>query len=288
MLTTSAQAKINLYLQITGKRPDGYHYLSSLVAFTEIGDQLTLIPSSELELEITGPMAPQFAAELPQNNLILRAAKALAAICHQKLPVKFKLEKNLPIASGIGGGSADAAAALRLLAQFWQLPAQDPRLTQVAANLGQDIPCCLTSRTCFFKGIGDITIPGPVLPACGVVLVNPLKPLPTPAVYKARKGDFSTLPDYTGTPLTAEALAQDLSLYGNDLTTAAVGLMPEVKDILAAIEASPDCLLARMSGSGATCFGLYSDQTKAQIAAATLQAALPSYWVVASQITNGG
>ncbi|NTU77737.1 MAG: 4-(cytidine 5'-diphospho)-2-C-methyl-D-erythritol kinase [Alphaproteobacteria bacterium] len=279
ILNTFAPAKINLYLHITGKRKDGYHLLDSLVAFTDIGDEIRLEPAEEFSFALEGPMATALKDEPVEGNLAVKAAKALAAALNKPLHMKMTLTKNLPIASGIGGGSSDAAAALRLLARYWGVAPDAPELYTIAASLGSDVPCCLPCATCYFRDTGNVTDPGPALPPIYIVLVNPKKSLPTPAVYKAREGAFAPAQRLEKTALSAEELAEMLRLRGNSLTDAACRLMPEIGVILEALAATRDCLLARMSGSGATCFGLYASFSAAESAASTLRKTHPGWWV---------
>ncbi|MDX9689714.1 MAG: 4-(cytidine 5'-diphospho)-2-C-methyl-D-erythritol kinase [Alphaproteobacteria bacterium] len=280
MLTTRAPAKINLYLHITGLRQDGYHYLDSLVAFTNIGDTLSLEEQDGFDFAIVGPMAEELASFDPESNLVVRAAHILARTLEKPLNLKLTLTKQLPIASGIGGGSTDAAAALRLLAAHWRLSLSSPMLREIAATLGQDVPCCLSAETCYFRDIGDQTDPGPDLPLTHIVMANPNIAVPTPSVYKARKGAFSPISRLDVFPETPEALAQELATRHNDLTEAAISLCPTIRDVIDQIAAQPGCLLSRMSGSGATCFGLFADRGDAKSAAAALMKDHGDWWVV--------
>lgn len=244
---------------MTGRRADGYHTLDSLAVFAEVGDRLEAMPTPELSLTVEGPFA---AALRGGDNLVLRAARALAP----GRGAALRLMKNLPVASGIGGGSADAAAALRLLARVWGcgVPAG------VALTLGADVPVCLASLPARMGGVGEILAPAPGLPPFGMVLANPLVPVATPAVFAARTGAFSppaALPAAWG---SAEAMARDLRALRNDLEAPAISLCPMIGEVLAAIAAAPGCLLVRMSGSGATCFGLFATPAEARAAAATL------------------
>ena len=284
MTETFAPAKINLYLHITGRRADGYHYLDSLVAFTNIGDTLRLEPSDHFEFSIEGPMADELRAFDPESNLAVRAVRMLSAELNKPLTGKLTLVKNLPIASGIGGGSTDAAAALRLFAAREKMPPDAALLHSIAASLGQDIPCCLAGETCYFRDIGNVTDPGPKLPLTHIVLVNPGLSLPTPSVYKARTGTFSAPAQLSETPQTPQELATMLHERNNDLTTSAISLCPAIADILAAIAAQEDCLLVRMSGSGATCFGLFADRSSTKKAATALHQAHPDWWVAQALI----
>jgi len=268
-----APAKINLHLHVIGRRADGYHLLDSLVVFAGIGDRLTVSPSDHLSLSVTGPFAAGLAAEA--DNLVLRAATALAAKAGARATGALVLEKNLPVASGIGGGSADAAAALRLLCRFWGL---DPSLpAQLAASLGADVPVCVTGVSALMSGIGEILAPAPALPDVGIVLVNPGVAVSTPAVFRARTGGFSDtarFPDQGWRD--AGSLAGTLLATRNDLEPPARLLVPAIGDVLDTLAAIPGCLLARMSGSGATCFALFATADQAAAAARPLRR--PGWW----------
>jgi len=280
LLRTAAPAKINLYLHITGRRADGYHLLDSLVVFANVGDVLTLEPAGAFDFVLDGPKAPSLAGQDKESNLAVRAARMLAVTLGKPLEVKLTLTKNLPVASGIGGGSTDAAAALRLLAMHWGLAPDAALLQEIAADLGQDVPCCLAAQSCYFKGIGDVTDLAPELPLTHMVLVNPNKALATPAVFKARSGPFLPPARLEREPADAAQLAAMLASRGNSLTEAAIGLCPEIQAILESLTAQPECLLARMSGSGATCFGLFADRMTAKQAASTLYREHPDWWVI--------
>jgi 4-diphosphocytidyl-2-C-methyl-D-erythritol kinase len=283
-LTLAAPAKLNLYLLITGKRADGYHLLDSLAAFADIHDTLTIAPSSELSFTADGPFASGFDDEDPATNLVVRAAKGLSEATGKPLAVALHLTKNLPVASGIGGGSADAAACLRGLARLWDIDPADPVVLAVAAGLGSDIPVCVQGHAAFMGGIGTEIARAPDLPPAGLVLVNPGIGLSTPAVYKARKGGFSSAARFDAPPADAAALVALLRERGNNLTDAALSLVPEIATMLAAIGADRTCLLARMSGSGASCFGIYADLPAAQAAAAALKQDHPGWWVAPARL----
>jgi 4-diphosphocytidyl-2-C-methyl-D-erythritol kinase len=257
-LSERAPAKINLYLHVVGRRADGYHLLDSLVVFAGAADILHAEPASDLSLTMTGPFGAALAAE--PDNLVLRAARILA------IPgARLRLEKNLPVASGIGGGSADAAATLRLLPRLCGIP---PATPAQALSLGADVPVCLASAACRMGGVGEMLAPAPALPPCGIALVNPGVAVATQAVFQRRTDPFSnaaTLPAAWETPAS---MARDLAALRNDLEPAAIALCPVITDVLAALRAAPGCLLARMSGSGATCFGLFESPAEAEVAAA--------------------
>ena len=260
-----APAKVNLFLHVTGKRPDGYHLLDSLVVFAGIADRIAVTPAEELSLTVTGPFASSLTAE--PDNLILRAARALAAEAGVRAMGALHLDKQIPVASGIGGGSADAAATLRLLCRAWRLNPADSDLDRMASGLGADVPVCLRNRPMRMRGVGEKLSVAPALPQCGVVLVNPGVPLATVSVFRARAGGFSQDAVLPGGWDSVEAMAATLSQMSNDLQAAAISLVPAIGDVLDAIAGAPGCLLARMSGSGATCFGLFENATAAETAA---------------------
>jgi len=281
-LRLTARAKINLYLHVTGRREDGYHLMDSLVCFAELGDELTIAPAQRLSLALDGPFAPALTAG---DNLVLRAARFLDPTRGAAL----HLTKQLPVAAGMGGGSADAAAALVGLSRLWDLPL--PSGEQVL-ELGADLPVCLAAGPSFVGGIGEQLVPAPPLPPTYLLLANPRRPLPTAEVFRRygreSGGRFSRPARWTEGPADAGELARRLRESGNDLTAAAVALVPEIGDLLAAIENAPGCLLARMSGSGASCFGLFAAADAAAKAAAALQVVAQHWWIRASAIAAGG
>jgi 4-diphosphocytidyl-2-C-methyl-D-erythritol kinase len=281
-LRLTARAKINLYLHVTGRRADGYHLMDSLVCFAELGDELTIAPAADLSLSLEGPFAPSLTGS---DNLVLRAARlidpARGAALH--------LNKQLPVAAGIGGGSSDAAAALKGLSKLWGKPLPSP---EAVLALGADLPVCLADGPSFVGGIGEALEAAPPLPPTAMVLANPRRPLPTVDVFRgygrASSGRFSAPARWNEAPADAQSLAALLSERGNDLTQAAIALVPEIGDLLDAIARSPGCLLARMSGSGASCFGLFAASDVAAKAAAMLQVVSPNWWIRATSIAAGG
>ena len=279
IVTLAAPAKLNLYLHVTGKREDGYHLLDSLVAFTDIYDTLTIRPAAALTFSTDGPFAGGFGDEDPMTNLVFRAALRLAAAAGHQAKMAFHLTKNLPVASGIGGGSADAAACLRGLARLWGIDPTDRVVLDVAAGLGADVPSCVVGRVCFMGGIGTDISPAPALPEAGLLLVNPGIGLSTPSVYRARQGGFTAPMRFDVPPAGVDELAALLAGRRNDLTEAAVSLVPEIGVVLDAIGATGGCKLARMSGSGATCFGIFEDVAEARRAAQALQVRHQAWWV---------
>ncbi|PKU23782.1 4-(cytidine 5'-diphospho)-2-C-methyl-D-erythritol kinase [Telmatospirillum siberiense] len=281
-----AAAKINLYLHVTGRRDDGYHLLDSLVAFAGVGDLIRVGPSDDLSLAIDGPNAGSLAAE--PDNIVLRAARALAAAAGVPAKAAITLTKRLPVASGIGGGSADGAATLRGLCRLWGVSPDETELARIGLSLGADLPVCLAGRPMQMAGIGEVLAAAPNLPPAWLVLVNPRVGLSTPAVFKARQAVFSAQAPLVGSPSDAHALASALAERGNDLTEPAVRLLPVIGDVLAAIAGQPSCLLARMSGSGATCFGLFADRTGAEEAARQLALGHADWWVAAAPLVIRG
>jgi len=275
-LTEHAPAKVNLYLHVTGRRDDGYHLLDSLVVFAGVVDTLTAEPADALSLTVTGPFAAGLKDE--PDNLVLRAARALATEFGVVATVHLVLEKHLPVASGIGGGSTDAAATLRLLCRLWRQSPAPGRLANLAARLGADVPVCLAGQNARMGGIGERLDPAPALPRCGIVLANPGIGVATAEVFRKRGGAWSQPAILPSGWSTAADMAADLARLGNDLEVPASGLHPVIHQVLGMLEATPGCLLARMSGSGATCFALYADVATARRAAMQLQQRVPWCW----------
>lgn len=281
-LTTRARAKINLSLRIRGRRADGYHELESLVAFAGVGDLLSLEPGPELALTIGGPRGAGLDSDA--HNLVIKAADALAREAGPLRWGRFHLVKRLPLASGIGGGSADAAAALRLLAQRNDIAPDAPALLRVAAQIGADVPVCLDSRARIMSGIGAHLGPALTLPPLFAVLVNPGVPVATAPVF----GELGLAP---GAAVAAPALTLSADLSdsdaflaalcrsGNDLEAPASRIAPVLPAVLARLAALPGCRLARMSGSGATCFALFDDCRQSARAARALAGEQPEWWV---------
>jgi 4-diphosphocytidyl-2-C-methyl-D-erythritol kinase len=279
----SAPAKLNLYLHVLGRREDGYHLLDSLVAFADIADVVTARLADQLSLEIAGPFAGVLQGDASEN-LVWRAAVALAARAGIEPKAALTLEKNLPVASGIGGGSSDAAAALKALGELWRLDLGERKFQGLAQSLGADVPVCLFGETAWLGGIGERVAPAPPLPRCSVVLANPGVSLATPAVFKARTSAFSAPARFETAPADAAALARLLKERHNDLTAPALALAPAISDVLQALEAKPGTLIARMSGSGATCFALFAEADAAEAAARQLRTVHPGWWVAAGPL----
>lgn len=279
-LRLDAPAKVNLYLHVTGRRSDGYYLLDSLVVFTGLADELELTPADGLFLQVEGAFAAEAGPD--EENLVLRAAKALARARHIDRGMHARLVKNIPPAAGLGGGSADAAAVLDGLMTLWDIDADAVDLSGLALELGADVPVCLAGTPSFVGGIGERIEPAPALPDAGLLLVNPNVALATPSVFARRRGGFSPEARFWRAPADVHALAELLRDRVNDLTDAAIALAPAVADVLKAVEAAPGCLLARMTGSGATCFGLFDDETAAARAASGLSR--NGWWVHATRI----
>ncbi|OYV41708.1 MAG: 4-(cytidine 5'-diphospho)-2-C-methyl-D-erythritol kinase [Acidocella sp. 20-61-6] len=240
-LSRFAPAKVNLFLHVTGKRADGYHLLDSLAVFPAVGDQVTVADAAALTLSLGGRFGAVLQAEA--DNLLLRAARLLAP----EGTATLHLEKNLPVASGIGGGSADAAAALRLLARLWGVPGD---LAPLALALGADVPVCLRCVPARMGGIGEVLTSAPRLPRLGMVLVNPGVAVSTPAVFHARQGGFTPPAVLPEAWADVDAMVANLAEQTNDLQAAAIGVQPVIGEVLAVLRALPGARLARMSGSG--------------------------------------
>jgi 4-diphosphocytidyl-2-C-methyl-D-erythritol kinase len=275
-----APAKINLFLHITGRREDGYHTLQSLMVFVDVGDDLEFLSQENFEVAVKGPFAD--ALIIPEDNLVYKAARLLSEEYKAPLKGKITLTKNLPVASGMGGGSADAAAALRGLVKLWHLPEDAARLKKIALQLGADVPACLESKTVWAEGIGEKLTPVTHMPPFYFVLVNPLAPVATVEVFKKFHGRFSQSRLFPG---ERGMTAADLKTRRNDLTEAALVIAPVIRDVLTAISETEECLLSRLSGSGATCFGLYSGAGEAQRAAEAIKSQNPAWWVAAGKST---
>lgn len=296
-LVDFAPAKVNLTLRIGQRRPDGYHDIESLVVFADIGDDLRLRTSESLALSVEGETAARSGAV--EDNLVLKAARALMADIPDLRAGHFELEKRLPVAAGLGGGSSDAAAALRLLALAnpEKNLSGDPRLMSAARQTGADVPVCVQPRPRIMRGAGEILSAPLCLPKLPAILVNPGVSVPTAAVFSARArmpgatafhGDdpISAIEERasaTSGQLSAVELIDALRQSGNDLEAPAMSLHPVIGDVLAALRALPGCKLARMSGSGATCFGLFG-ATDVGRAAGTLAAQHPGWWIAATTL----
>lgn len=276
-LAERAPAKINLTLRVVGRRADGYHNLESLVAFAEVADRLTLQPGGEPALEILGPFAA--AAGPAAENLVLKACEALRGRAAGMKAGRFTLEKNIPVAAGLGGGSSDAAAALRLLARANDLELSDRRLAAAAGATGADVPVCLNPRTRVMRGVGD-ELSGPLdLAPLSALLVNPGVALATRDVFAKFSAGHASQKPLGDTPGNHGAAIAFLASHDNDLTPAAIACQPAVAVVIERLHAVPGVRLVRMSGSGPTCFALFNSAGEAAAAAWLLQAERKDWWV---------
>jgi 4-diphosphocytidyl-2-C-methyl-D-erythritol kinase len=291
-LVADGRAKVNLTLRVVGRRVDGYHDLESVVAFADCADRLTLTPGSELELKMSGPLAG--ACGETSDNLVLKAARLLGQRVPDLKVGSFTLDKLLPVAAGIGGGSADAAAALRLLAQLNDLTLDDERLLGVALLTGADVPVCLASRPCDMTGVGETLLPL-TLPIMPCVMVNPRVPVATKDVFNAlglRNGELlvgaTDILRGTAWPeagASVEDWVEVLAASSNDLEAPATRIQPVIGEVISALSATNGAWLARMSGSGATCFAIYENTADAGRAAEKIRLDHPGWWVHAGTLS---
>jgi 4-diphosphocytidyl-2-C-methyl-D-erythritol kinase len=285
-LIEDGRAKVNLTLRVVGRRVDGYHDLESVVAFADCADRLTLTPGPELNLKTIGPLAEHCGET--SDNLVFKAAQLLSERVPDLKVGSFTLDKVLPVAAGIGGGSADAAAALRLLARLNGLALDDARLLEVALKTGADVPVCLASRACDMTGVGETLLPLN-LPRIPCVLVNPRVPVATKDVFNElglRNGellvgvtDVLRAPAWPEDGASVEDWVEVLAANSNDLEAPATRIQPVIGEVLSALNATNGAWLARMSGSGATCFAIYENTAEAQRAAQKIQSEHPGWWV---------
>jgi 4-diphosphocytidyl-2-C-methyl-D-erythritol kinase len=284
LLAEQARAKVNLTLQIRGKRTDGYHDVESLVVFARVGDRIALHVGAELALSVRGPTAAQTGAIA--DNLVLRAAHALAAIAPGLTLGRFDLTKRLPAGAGLGGGSADAAAALRLLARANGIGLDERRVLDAAYKTGADVPVCLDPRPRVMRGIGEILSEPLDLPKLAAVMVHPGISVATKGVFEAlgfgpgEQREGPSLPALKS--IKRAALLALLDRHGNDLEPPAIAIAPVIAEVAAALRALPGCRLARMSGSGSACFGVFDSMRMAQVAARILARTHPTWWVRAT------
>jgi 4-diphosphocytidyl-2-C-methyl-D-erythritol kinase len=283
-LRDTAKAKLNLTLEVLGRRVDFYHEVRSLVGFTDLGDSVALEPGDELALAVNGP----FAGALEGDNLIIAAAEATKSEAPGIALGRFELTKALPVAAGLGGGSADAAAALRLLAEANPETLSATALVEIAGRLGSDVTACLASRPALMTGRGEQVAEIRGMPACGVVLVNPGLPLATASVYGAlnaaplsARTSEEAAPDFGG---SFERLIDYAAPRGNDLAAAAMRLAPVIGQVLTALRRLNGARLVQLAGSGPTCFALFATEDEAKRGAASLEAAHPSWWIAATSL----
>jgi 4-diphosphocytidyl-2-C-methyl-D-erythritol kinase len=281
-LVDAALAKINMTLRVLGRRPDGYHELESLVAFADVGDTLRLQTGAPLALEIDGPYAEACGASA--DNLVLKAVAALSARVEGLRLGRFVLTKELPVASGIGGGSADAAAALRLLVHgnrqiFSRVDFTDSRVQEAALGVGADVPVCLSSRARIMRGVGEELSDPLDLPHLPALLVNPGVPLSTRDVFAGFAAEQAVKTSLADVPRERATLLEWLGTHGNDLTPSAIACVPVIADVLSALSALPGAQFVRMSGSGPTCFALFASAGEATAAAQRLKTERKDWWV---------
>jgi 4-diphosphocytidyl-2-C-methyl-D-erythritol kinase len=281
-LCVFAPAKINLFLHITGRRSDGYHTLQSLIGFADIGDVINIEPAQHFTFSIEGPFAGPLEREDAdyENNLVVKAAQGLANIVDKPLNIHIRLTKNLPIAAGLGGGSSDAAASIWGLQKYWGLSRDTPYLWPLLTRLGADVPVCLRAQPQIMEGIGEALKPAPLMPDIPILLVNPSQSCSTHEVFlrsssKVYKDNIKAPAGFS----TVFEIIHFLQKCDNDLFDSAVSLLPEIRNVMSALEMQKDCLFARMSGSGASCFGLFETMNEAKKAAKIIAKDNPEWWV---------
>jgi len=287
-ITVLAPAKVNLFLHIVGRRPDGYHLLESLFAFADIGDKLTLKEAKDISFKVSGPFKEicQRAGCDGEGNLVFKAATELAKISSGK-GAEITLEKNLPLSAGLGGGSSDAAAVLKGLQILWNTEVDEDALFKLALDLGADVPACLLGGPCFVAGIGEKITPLEEFEDLEVVLVNPKRPLSTPQVFKSfMEANRPFTPPLGLTPDINESQERLITETHNDLQGPAIALTPEVAKILGALEGCDGNVLARMSGSGASCFGIFENHGQSEKATAWLAREHPNWWVAETRLSK--
>lgn len=281
-----APAKINLFLHVTGRRDDGYHMLDSLVAFADIGDKLDIKPSSSFSFNIKGPFAGSFSAKdkdasPDSGNLVVRAAWELSRLARRDLDCRITLHKFLPLASGIGGGSSDAAAVLWGLMELWGISVKSaaPYMDDLMNGLGADVPVCMECRPAMIRGVSEVVPVNGGLPEMPVLLVNPVRSCGTKSVFMHHNGVFRDIVDLPDDLSDRQTFLEFLQAQENDLTDAAIRYVPEIETVLELLSEQDGCLLSRMSGSGATCFGLFESEEQVMAAAEHIMLAHPQWWV---------
>lgn len=291
-LSIFAPAKINLYLHITGKLDNGYHMIDSVAGFVDIGDYISLEKSDGFSFEVTGPYKDYFSERdldpSPQSgNLVVRAFHRLSQATGKSPDVHITLQKNLPLASGIGGGSSDAGACIWGLMELWKVSPVASYLPSILLELGTDVPVCLKCQPSHMAGLGDLITPIEcALPEVPIVLINPMIPCPTSNIYKSFNGQFSPPPSIPEYFSGVSEFIDFLEPLQNDLTNAAIDNVPEIKDVVACLSERKGLLLSRMSGSGATCFGLFSSNENAKKAALDIKGKHPDWWVQSGHLNR--
>ena len=274
MISMLAPAKVNLYLHVVGKRTDGYHLLDSLFVFADYGDKITIEPDDHLSLTILNSDL-----SCGEDNIIIKATRKLADFLGKEPNVQIVLEKNLPIASGIGGGSTDAAATLLGLIQLWQVQIEKTDLMKIALELGADVPSCIEKIPVQVSGIGEKLAPAPAVPKLPMILVNPNKPVSTPMIFKTRAPVFSEAMPFVEPVKEIDEFIDELKKRHNDLQPTACQIEPAVQDVLNELFACPLTLFNQMSGSGGTCFGLFKTSIDAEKTADLIKSRHPDWWV---------
>ena len=281
-----APAKINLFLHVVGKRADGHHLLESLTIFTEYGDEIQAIEGDDLSIEIVGKFSSNLLFAPLEENLVWKAAIAVQNYLSKPRGAKIILTKNLPIASGIGGGSADASATIKALCALWELDIHEKKLSEIALSLGSDVPACLYGKPVFMSGVGENLKPVELRGVAYLVLINPNIPLATAEVF--REFSRSSMPLRSANAVNPNYFdlseITDEKGYGNDLESVSIKKIPVIADIINLLKTTEGCYLARMSGSGATCFGLYQNKKSADYAAKKLQEIYPQAWCISTCI----
>ncbi len=282
-----APAKINLFLHITGRRNDGYHMLQSLIGFADVGDVISIEPAYDFAFSIEGLFAKHLENENIDENLVVKAAKGLARIVDRPLDFRISLMKNLPVCAGLGGGSADAAATIWGLQEYWRLNRDAPYLWSLLMDLGADVPVCLRCKPQIVEGIGEELKPAPLMPEIPVLLVNPLYFCHTRDVFDCNCNkvyrEYIDIPAGFSSVFEMVAFLQNCE---NGLFDSAVSVLPEIKNVIAALEAQKDCLFAQMSGSGASCFGIFETINEAEKAAKIIAKNHPEWWVKAAWVNK--
>jgi 4-diphosphocytidyl-2-C-methyl-D-erythritol kinase len=283
-LEVLAPAKINLYLHVTGRVSNGYHTLDSLVSFADIGDKIYITPSESFKFSVSGEFAQDFTEEELKSspdskNIMVQAVWSMSQLLNTTPSFNIELEKKLPLASGMGGGSSDAAAVVWALCELWDVSLALPQLPGLLFSLGADVPACFSCRPCRIQGVGDVFEYAPFDEDISVVLVNSLKHLSTEKVFQTYGGAYKsplTMPLKFG---SLQEFCEFLDYQENSLMPAALSVLPELHDVISSLESTENCLLSRMSGSGATCFGLYESEAHAREAKSKIKQKHKNWWV---------
>jgi len=280
IISSIAPAKINLFLHVTGKRPDNYHLINSIFAFSEFGDKIKICESQKDELLITGEFSNQIEDSL--DNLVFKTADIIREQYNIEKPIKIHLEKNIPVGAGMGGGSSDAASTAKLLRKLWNLDIADSELASLLLPIGADIPPCVHGKLSFISGIGEEIHSLALDNKLSILLVNPMIHITTADIFKMGIENYSTNIEISDIPKTEKELILWLQNKNNDLENNAIDLFPEVGNLINEISNLDNCMLARMSGSGSTCFGIFNNIDDAKNAANVIKDIYPDYWVVTS------